>query len=69
MYFIAVKPEYQNKGVPAIIVDGMMSTLIKNGIKYCETGPELELNNQVQSLWKHFNVRQHKRRRCWKVEI
>lgn len=69
MYFIAVKPEYQNTGVPAIIVDYMISTLSKNGIKYCETGPELEMNDQVQGLWKNFDVRRHKRRRCWKVEI
>ena len=42
---------------------------IENGVKYCETGPELEVNEDVQSLWKGFDVRQHKRRRCWKKEI
>lgn len=69
MFFIAVKPEYQSAGVPAIMVDQMVKILIENGVKYCETGPELELNNQVQSLWKGFEVRNHKRRRCWKKEI
>ena len=69
MFFIAVKPEYQNKGVPAIIVDHMIRTLIENGVKYCETGPELELNKEVQSIWKHFEVENHKRRRCFKKEI
>ncbi len=69
MFFIAVKPEYQNKGVPAIIVDNMIRTLIENGVKYCESGPELELNKEVQSIWKHFDVENHKRRRCFKKEI
>ncbi len=69
MFFIAVKPEYQSKGVPAIIIDHTIKTLIENGVKYCETGPELELNAEVQSMWKNFNVRNHKRRRCYKKEI
>ncbi len=69
MYFIAVKPELQKTGVPAIIMAHMLQVCIDNGIKYCETGPELELNGEVQSLWKDFDARNHKRRRCWKKEI
>ena len=69
MFFIAVEPEYQGKGVPAIIMNQMLKMCIKNGVKYCETGPELENNESVQSLWKGFDARQHKRRRCWKKDI
>jgi len=69
MYFIAVKPELQKTGVPAIIMAHMLEVCIKNGVKYCETGPELELNGEVQSLWKDFDARNHKRRRCWKKAI
>jgi len=69
MYFIAVKPELQKQGIPAIIMAHMLKMLIKNKVKICETGPELELNENVQSLWKDFDVRQHKRRRCFKKEI
>jgi len=69
MYFIAVKPELQKTGVPAIIMAHMLDVCIKNGIKHCETGPELELNGEVQSLWKDFDARNHKRRRCWKKTI
>ena len=69
MFFIAVKPELQKTGVPAIIMAHMLQVCIDNGIKYCETGPELELNGEVQSLWKDFDARNHKRRRCWKKEI
>lgn len=69
MYLIAVDPEHQAKGVPAIIIDHMLQVCIDNGVKYCETGPELETNDKIQSLWKTFDARNHKRRRCWKKEI
>lgn len=69
MFFIAVDPEHQKKGLPAIIMNQMLDMLINNGVKYCETGPELETNANVQSLWKNFDARNHKRRRCWKKEI
>ena len=69
MFFIAVKPEYQKKGIPAILMSHMLNVCIENNIKICETGPELEINESVQSLWKGFDVRNHKRRRCFKKSI
>lgn len=69
MYFVAVQPEHQAKGLPAIIIDFMLQTCIDNGVKYCETGPELETNEKIQSMWKSFNAENHKRRRCWIYEI
>lgn len=69
MFFIAVKPEHQKRGVPAIIMNQMLKMCIKNGVKYCETGPELEVNEDVQGLWKGFDVRHHKRRRCFNKDI
>lgn len=69
MFFIAVQPEHQKKGLPAIIMNHMIKVCIENGVKICETGPELELNENVQSLWKGFNTRNHKRRRCFKKDI
>lgn len=69
MYWIAVDSEYQKKGIPAIIMDEMLKMFIDNGIRICETGPELEKNEAVQSMWKTFEARRHKRRRCWIKEI
>ena len=70
MYFIAVSPEHQKKGVPVIVMNEMMKVLIDNGVKYCETGPELEDNKNVQSMWKGFSgTRNHKRRRCYIKKI
>ena len=69
MFFIAVSPEYQSKGIPAFLMNQLLQVCMENGVKVCETGPELELNESVQSLWKGMDVRQHRRRRCWVKEI
>lgn len=69
MYFVAVKPEYQMLGVPAILITTILKNIIKNGVKYCETGPMLETNKAVHSLWKSFEKKQHKRRRCYVKNI
>lgn len=65
LYLIGVLPKMQNKGLTAVLLNSMTETARKNKIKYAETGPELETNNQVQALWKHYETKQHKRRRCW----
>lgn len=69
MYFVAVEPELQKQGLPAMLIYALLSKLIKNGVKYCETGPMLENNTAVQSLWRRFDKVQHKRRRCFIKEI
>lgn len=69
MFFVAVKPELQKKGLPAMLMNYMIDVSSKNGVKICESGPELETNEDVMSMWKGFEVRQHKRRRCFKKEI
>ena len=65
MFFVAVEPHYQLRGVPAIIICTLLDKVIKNGVKFCETGPMLETNHAVHSLWEYFDKKQHKRRRCF----
>ncbi len=70
MFLVAIKPELQKKGLPILLLNEMINVCIENGVKYCETGPELETNKNVHSMWRNFDdVRQHKRRRCWIKEI
>jgi len=61
-YLIGIRPDYQNKGVTAIIFNEMQKTFNKYGIKKVETNPELEENQAIQKLWKNYNHREHKRR-------
>ena len=65
LYLVGVRDEYKNKGVPAVLIMYEMQSAIEDGIKYAETGPMLETNIKVQSMWKRLDKIQHKRRRCW----
>ncbi|MDL2220167.1 hypothetical protein LJC55_00680 [Eubacteriales bacterium OttesenSCG-928-N14] len=65
LYLVGVVPEMQAKGMTAVLMQSMISSAIKHGVRYAETGPELEDNEKVRALWKEFDVNQHKRRRCW----
>ena len=65
LLLIAVRPDYQKKGVNAMILYHAMLGCFKLGIKEAETGPMLETNEKVQSQWKDFDIEQHKRRRCF----
>ena len=62
---VAVRPEYQNSGVNAVIVNDLLDVLEKGKVKRCETNLNLETNTAVQAQWKHFSARQHKRRRSY----
>lgn len=68
-YHMGVMPEYQNKGVNAIIMLECLKGAIKNKTLTAETGPELELNVEVQSQWKKYDAHQHKRRRCYTLPL
>ena len=69
LLLVAVKPEYQNKGVTALIFSDLITVYRGIGFEYAESNPELELNNKVQAQWDYFKTEQHKRRRCFVKEI
>ncbi|WP_461302953.1 GTP cyclohydrolase [Aureisphaera sp.] len=61
-YLIGIDPEYQGKGVTAIIFEEMQYLFNSKGIDTVETNPELIENTAVQLLWKDYNPVQHKER-------
>ena len=69
LYFIAVDPEHHNKGLIAMMWEDGLKTMMKKGVKYAETGPELEDNHKVLNLWKTFDFVDHKRRACFTKAI
>lgn len=69
LFFIAVSKKYLNQGLPAILMQAMTVTANKLGIEYAETGPELETNEKVRAVWKPYEARQHRRRRCFEKEF
>ena len=66
---IAVAPEYQNKGVNAIIGAELARMLREDGIEYAETNLNLVDNHSIRNQWKRFNSVQHKRRRAYLKKI
>ncbi len=66
---IAVRPEYQGRGIPAIMMAEICMAALENGITNAETGRHLEDNTRVRSLWKSFSTRQQKRRRAYIKEL
>ncbi|HTX72075.1 MAG TPA: GCN5 family acetyltransferase, partial [Rectinemataceae bacterium] len=65
MYLVAVKPEYQARGVIAFMMTSLNQSAIEEGVQYAESNPELETNVEVQGLWKGYERTQHKRRRVY----
>jgi ribosomal protein S18 acetylase RimI-like enzyme len=65
LYLIAVRPDLQNKGVNSLILTELTRSALEHAVVKAESNPELESNSKVQSLWKHFETRQHKRRRFY----
>lgn len=62
LLLIAVKPEYQNKGVNALLFTDLIPYYNKAGIRHAETNPELAGNDKVRGQWDYFETRLHKRR-------
>ena len=69
LLLVAVKPEYQNKGVNALLFSDLIPVYQKLGFIFAESNPELELNGKVQAQWDYFETKQHKRRRAFTKEI
>lgn len=69
LLLVAVKPEYQSKGVNALLFQDLIPYYIKRGFKWAESNPEMETNAKVQSQWDYFTHRQHRRRRSYVKNI
>lgn len=65
LYLVAVKPELQGLGLNSLLINQVFNAFRNAGIEKAESNPELENNSQVQAQWKHFEHRQHKRRRVY----
>lgn len=68
-YLIGIDPEYQGKGVTAIIFEEMQALFNNKGIEKVETNPELKENTAVQVLWKDYEPVQHKERSTFRKNL
>jgi GNAT superfamily N-acetyltransferase len=64
-YLLGVRPDYQNKGVNAILLSELYDECVLHGIDSVQTCGELEHNSNVITLMNNFEHRMNKRRRCY----
>jgi hypothetical protein len=68
-YLIGISPEYQSKGVPAMLFRDCYLLFKEKGVEQCVITPELEDNMAVQKLWKNFNPTDFGRRATYKKYV
>ena len=69
MLLVAVHPDYQGLGVNALFFENLIPVYNRLGIRWAETGPQLESNVRELSQWKPLNPRFVKRRRCYTKDL
>lgn len=69
LYLMGVLPEYQNKGVNALLFNDLIPVYRNLGVVYAESNPELEANSAVQAQWNYFERGHHKTRRAFSKRI
>lgn len=65
LLLIGVRPDYQDKGVTAMIFAEQVPYYVKYGIKYVDTTSILETNTKNQANFTMLEHKQHKRRRAY----
>lgn len=66
---IGVLPEYESKGIATAMIGSLIEYMEQEGFEHLETNLMLEHNAHILNLMKHFDSRNNKRRRCYKLEI
>ena len=69
MLLVAVLPEYQNKGVNAMLFADFIPIGRDMGFVWAELHPQLETNEKSQGQWAYLECSIHKRRRCWQKSL
>jgi hypothetical protein len=69
MMVVVVHHDYKKSRALSLILVESIQHLIDPGIAFAETDSELSYNQEVESLWKHFQTRQHKTRSAFLKKI
>ncbi len=69
LLLVGVLPEYQNKGVNALLFAEIIPVAQKMGFVWAESHPQLEDNEKSQGQWAHLDCSIHKRRRCYQKAL
>lgn len=69
MYFIGVVPEFQGKGLNAMIFSKLHQAFIEYKVKRVYTNPQLETNKAVIALFDYYESEPYMLRRCYIGDI
>lgn len=69
LFLIGIHPDYQNKGVHAIIFSEYHKTFSANGITEIRRTPELDDNEAINKIWRDFNPQLIKKRVTYRKEL
>lgn len=64
-----IDPEWQNRGLYALLFEDLTPRYIKGGFKYAETNAELETNVKISKPWHMFEYKAVKRRRVYGKDL
>ncbi len=69
MALIAVKDEYKNSGINAIVISNILKNIIADGIINLESNPMLEYNYNIRQMWKFVDTDVVKKRQTYQKPI
>lgn len=68
-YLAGIRPEYRNQGIDVLLSYEIGRTALERGMKFAESNHELESNSRIQSMWKLYERRLHKRTRIYRKRL
>ena len=69
LLLIGIHPDYQRKGLNAIVFNEISKGIQKYGITHLETTQNLDSNKAIQNLWEAYENRLHKRARLFRLDL
>lgn len=69
LLLVAVHPDYQMKGVNALLFADIIPIAKEMGFEWGETHVQLETNEKSQGQWQYLDCSIHKRRRCFQKTL
>jgi GNAT superfamily N-acetyltransferase len=69
LLLIAVDPEWQGRGINALLFSDLIPVYREMGFEFAESHPILEDNQKSLSQWGALESTIHKRRRCYKKSL
>lgn len=69
LLLIAVRPDYQDKGITSLFFVDQIPHYNRYGVKYADVTAILETNHKNQNNWDNFEHEVHKRRRAYAMKI